>query len=350
MVASFKTAKRLVERARKILRDAGELNRSGKGKGSGKRKDSSTSKGSGTSNRQGWNRYDDAGKADGSWRWADKQPAKDDSWRWDATSDGSRHWADTPATAGSWSDEPGKFVPPPPKPVRLAEPPASARSSTPVMTEPARSSTASASAPSQPVEPKTESTDSSSASANLTPQPSMKFALYSAGLWNFKTAQEPIDITVEAHTIRSNSTDTESWACAGMNGAIMLEVATHPATMQLIQKMIADITNLPDGTTQCNIMIKCHAGRHRSVALLTLVADALENASKQEVSFLHVSEASRPFCGCPSDCKLVAQKAEANGWQVDDLKRYWLDNGMAAVTVFRRLWATAVKRQTGILM
>ena len=172
--------------------------------------------------------------------------------------------------------------------------------------------------------------------------------LHSSGGFNAKEVDEA-DVFVNAVVIRSYSNDDESWACCGLNGAILLEVACHPQTMTLIEKFIDDVAALPAGKLACKVHIQCAAGRHRSVALLTLLCDALITVSGKIVHYVHVSESSRPFCGCPNDCTLVANKAKQKGWDAEKLRNFWFENGNAAICVFRRIWATALKRRSGSL-
>ena len=346
MVASFRTAKRSIERAKQTLRAAGILKGSGKGK-IVQRKTVNKTSWKDEDNKKVWESSwtRDAKPADEtkganawqqrSWSSKDCQPAND--WH-----EGSRHWSDAGDNSSGWSDSTWqKNLPPPPPPPKPTKP--AAEEPKAAKEEPAETYTM------EPAETAAEE-PAETAAEELAEQPpcDMQFFLHSSGGFNAKEVDDA-DVFVNAVVIRSYSNDNESWACCGLNGAILLEVACHPQTMTLIEKFIDDVAALPAGRLACKVHIQCAAGRHRSVALLTLLCDALITVSGKLVHYVHVSESSRPFCGCPNDCSLVANKANQKGWDAEKLRNFWFENGNAAICVFRRIWATALKRRSGSL-
>ena len=305
---SEKTQKRALERARKTLRDAGELPPVKQRK------------------------RDDAG-----WSW--KSQPHDDSWQGRSSSSSSswgqsssstwnddKHWSDTPAPPAGLP----ATVPPPPPPVRDVK-----------------------------VEPETL--------AEVEVMPDVPdFEIYSFGRKD-GSAQPPVDmnLTIDCEIFRSASADKESWACCGLNGAVLLEIATHPLMDEMVAKLVRDVRRLQElqpAVKPIRIGCRCWAGRHRSVAVTTLLSDALEeldmHGNQPVVAYSHLGAEQRPQCGCPTDCvnlqpgsaKWKQILAEHPAWDPESLKLFWEANGEAAIQVFRRMWATAIKREAGILL
>ena len=309
---SEKTKKRALERARALLRDAGELVPA-------KRAKSAT-----------------AGWSTSTWQ------SKDSSWK------GDKHWADTPAEGSSsssswkadkhWADTPAepvsKTVQPPPPPAREKPAPA-------------------------PAEVKEEAKLDAAEETELVAD----YELFSFGRKDTNFTPPACDVLLDCECLRSSSSDRESWACCGLNGAILHEISGHERMPDIILKAVRGIRRLrEEGATPIKIGFRCYAGRHRSVAVLTLVSEALEimgvDGSPGIVSYAHLGEPDRPFCGCPDNCVNVepdsknwdkVSKAHP-AWDVESLRLYWQQHGEAALFHFRRLWADAIKREADILL
>jgi len=81
---------------------------------------------------------------------------------------------------------------------------------------------------------------------------------------------------------------------------------------------------------------RCKAGRHRSVAIATLVQQFLEpEGIKANVELLHTEE-----CGCPTQCSNIARgiKRVRTAERPEDLQQRWADDGHAAILYGRRIW------------
>ena len=323
---SDKTQKRALERARKTLRDAGELP------------------------PVKVQKLNDAG-----WSWRSKP--HDDKWggsssststSWEQSSSSTwkddTHWSDTPAPVPAVPPPaiPPATVPPPPPPVRNVK-------AMPV--EPAEEVAKEEPATEEEVKEELEVPD---------------FEIYSFGRKD-GSAQPPVEmhVTVDCEIFRSSSSDKESWSCCGLNGSVLLEIATHPLMSEMVAKLVKDIRRLQDAlpaVKPIRIGCRCWAGRHRSVAVTTLLADVLEEldmyGNSPVVAYSHLGAEQRPACGCPTDCvnlrpgsgKWKAIVAEHPAWDPESLKLFWEMNGEAAIHVFRRMWGTAVKREAGILL
>ena len=302
---SDKTQKRALERARKTLRDAGELPPVKQRK----------------RDNAGWGRksqpHDDSWGKSSSSTSSSWQPALNSTWNDD------KHWADTPAPPAG----PPATVPPPPPPVRDVK-----------------------------VEPET---------LDEVKLDVPDFEIYSFGRKD-GSAQPPVELnlTIDCEIFRSASSDRESWACCGLNGAVLLEIATHPLMDEMVAKLVRDIRRLQDlqpAVKPIRIGCRCWAGRHRSVAVTTLLSDVLEEMDmyglSPVVAYIHLGAEQRPQCGCPVDCvnlkpdstKWKQILAEHPAWDPESLKLFWEANGEAAIQVFHRKWATAIKREADIL-
>lgn len=306
---SDKTLKRQLERARKALREAGIELPSGK--------KSRTEKNAGTWTDGSWG----AGSwGSGSWQGKDdKKNSRSGGWEsWESNQQvEDEHWSAEPSSSST-------TVPPPPKPVKTE----------------------------QPANVKIEQPAEKPA---LAPADVPDYMIYTFGR---EKSRPPATLHVEldAEVIRSHSADKETWSCCGLNGSIMLEIATHPKTQELLEQLYDGMISIPEDNKPANIGIRCRAGRHRSVALATLITDALMSVNDGHVplvSYMHVEEINRPHCGCPDDCYNVRDgkilKFVNTGISSDALKAFWLENGNAAIIVFRRLWATVLKRKAGVL-
>ena len=322
MSGSWKTQKRALERARALLREAGELPK--RPRHDGDWSWSSSSAGTPADSKSGWEDTD-------SQHWAN---AGADSW-----SSSSRAESSTPAKPAT--------VPPPPPPARFIDPKAKAEIKV-------KAETADDAAEKPTADDAAEKPD---------------FEIYSYGRKNGSVELPcPMNVTVNVECFRSSSNDQESWSCSGMNGSIMLEVATHSQLPQVIQKCIKDIIAAQGDDADdkpLRIGVQCYAGRHRSVAFATMLTDSLmefdprieadKNGKPVQVQFMHMNESIRAHCGCPTDCSQLktGQKVKdimrVNSWTPEELAEHWLANGKAAIDVFRRQWAMGMKREIGIL-
>lgn len=304
---SEKTKKRALERARALLRQAGELAPPKRAR-------------------------TDAGWSTSTWR------SSDSSWK------NEEHWADAPAESSSsssswkddkhWSDTPAepvsRTVQPPPPPAREKA------------------------APEVKDEPKLD---------DELDEPAAEYEVYSFGRKDPAFTPPAVDILLDCEVLRSASSDRESWACCGLNGAIIFEISGHARLPELILKAVREIRRLRDeGVKPIRIGARCYAGRHRSVAVVTLISEALElmgiDGTPSVVSYAHLGEPDRPFCGCPTDCVNIEPDSkhwakvskDHPAWDPVSLRLHWQQNGEAGLFHFRRLWATAIKREADILL
>ena len=191
-----------------------------------------------------------------------------------------------------------------------------------------------------------------------------EFEVYSYGRKAGSAKPEfKMDIEVDAEVFRGNSDDQESWSCCGMNGAIMLEIVCHPQMPIVMDKLVKNILKAQQPDRPLKIGVRCYAGRHRSVAFATMLVDSLleldPDGGTPAVSYKHMAAEDRPHCGCPDACQNLVpgrnKKVEDiirrhKHWDVEALRLHWQENGEAAIVVFRRLWATALEREIGILL
>lgn len=338
MGGSDKTLKRQLERARKALREAGIPDPA-------KRSWSSSSWHAGNSKAGKWDQGSDA-KAS---KWTESSDAKAEAGKWEESSASEAGtWEASSSKAGwsaasskatwdahaDWSDEKhwsadstsssSRTVPPPPPPAR---------------DEPADAD------PNVKIEPGTD--------AGEDDEPDYVIYTFAKG----KEEPPDIDVLIDCEVIRSNSNDKETWGCCGLNGSIMLEIATHPTTPELLVQIYDGIMKFSkDQKVPIVIGFRCKAGRHRSVAMATLLTDALiavHDGAEPLVRYHHIEEKNRPHCGCPDDCVNITNgrvKFYFPAAPQDAVRNFWMQNGDAALAVFRRLWATTVKRKAGIML
>ena len=326
MGGSEKTLKRELERARKALRDAGIPE-------PGKRSWYSSSWHAGKSKAGKWDQSSDASRSKaGKWESSDASGSKAGSWEarsdassskagWNATWDAHADWNEGHWAAESSTSSSSLTVPPPPPPAR---------------DEPA---------------PDPDVKVEAGLDASVEEVPDYVIYTFARG----KEEPPQLDVLIDAEVIRSNSNDKETWGCCGLNGSILLEIATHPQTPELLSQIYDGMMTLDAGKKPITIGFRCKAGRHRSVAMATLMTDALisiHHGAEPVVRYHHIEQKNRPHCGCPDDCvNIVNGRVQFYfpGVPGDAVRNFWLQNGDAALVVFRRLWANTIKRKAGML-